>query len=63
MSAYTKIICKRGETLVIRDGEIIHRIVADEITVDIPMDFPTCSVNEVVHLHQLADNWLREVKK
>lgn len=63
MSAYTKIICKKGETLVIRDEEIIHRIVADEITVDVPISFDNHSVTENVHLYELAGSWIREVKK
>ena len=63
MNAYTKIVIKRGETLVIRDDKIIHHIVADEITIAIPMDWPTCSVTEIVGIQTLAECWLRENKK
>ena len=63
MDTFTKIVIKRGETLIICDEEIIHRIKADVVEVDVPMDYPTCAKTEIVPIQTLAEAWLREVKK
>ena len=63
MSNHIKIIIKRGEILMIVNEEITHRLNPDVIEVDVPMDFPTCSITEIVAIQTLAETWLREVKK
>ena len=62
MSTYTKIVCKKGTTLIIKDGEI-ECLVADAIEVEVPIHFDNHSVTEIVHLHELADSWIREHTK
>jgi hypothetical protein len=56
-----KIHIKRGETLITHSTHAIpKRIVADDIIVEVPLDYPECMVVENINVQELAECWLRE---